>query len=282
MPIIMLNMGGEFLYIINQRLQAQSIQDEKAHNVLQDMAKVMFSPDFVQELFRPQDMPSITSVRQIFNKIAHSSIMRLNQNSMDKLFDLMCMAFKLQVLSCADPQQYLQVTMNHLFSARALVRSDKASELIQVAIDKMIETYRGLTMGQWLLLKQSIFQFVQGRKTKVTLFMQQNTQTSAGTVVISNGGRLPFGTEVPGTIRYFKGKEVETTKVVRMPCIAACHEADNLVDPELQLGKNMFAAGESSAPTATAAAQKNQVESVQAATAAAAAMEANPTTGRYQ
>ena len=40
----------------------------------------------------------MNSTKQIFEKIAHSSIMRLNKNSMDKLFDLMIMAFKYQII----------------------------------------------------------------------------------------------------------------------------------------------------------------------------------------
>ena len=69
MPIIVLNMGGEMVYILNQRLQAQSVQDEKAKKVnwprknwrkirsctsflckqvLQDVMKAMYSPLFVQ------------------------------------------------------------------------------------------------------------------------------------------------------------------------------------------------------------------------------------------
>lgn len=42
-------------------------------------------------------MYSSSSTREIFNKLAHSSIMRLNESSMDKLYDLMTMGFKHQV-----------------------------------------------------------------------------------------------------------------------------------------------------------------------------------------
>ena len=39
MPIIVLNMGGEMVYILHQRLQAQTVQDEKAKKVLQGNIK---------------------------------------------------------------------------------------------------------------------------------------------------------------------------------------------------------------------------------------------------
>jgi hypothetical protein len=61
MPIIVLNMGGEMTYILNQRLQAQSVQDEKAKKVLLDVARAMFSPVFIDELFKPQEMYSQSS-----------------------------------------------------------------------------------------------------------------------------------------------------------------------------------------------------------------------------
>ena len=45
----------------------------------------MYNPKFIAELFRPQDVYSMTATRQVFDRLAHSSIMRLNENSMDKV-----------------------------------------------------------------------------------------------------------------------------------------------------------------------------------------------------
>ena len=143
MPLIVLNMGGEMTYILNQRLQAQSVQDEKARKVLQDVVRAMYSPTFVVELFKPQAMYSTTSTKQIFEKLAHSSIMRLNTSSMDKLYDLMCMGFKYQIITCNSPQQYLQITLNHLETLKSLLQNDEACDLIQLAIDKCIALYTG-------------------------------------------------------------------------------------------------------------------------------------------
>jgi hypothetical protein len=85
MPIIVINMGGEMVYILNQRLQAQTVQEDKSKKVLQDVVRAMYSPLFISELFKPQDMYSVVSTKQIFEKLAHSSIMRLNKSSMEKV-----------------------------------------------------------------------------------------------------------------------------------------------------------------------------------------------------
>ncbi len=106
------------LYILDQRLQAQSIPIEKSkrgsrmtfapmktlprvalpdghdrfrvpmsppRTVLQDVIATMFSVKFVEEMFKPQELYTNASTRQIFDRIAHSSIMRLNESSMDKV-----------------------------------------------------------------------------------------------------------------------------------------------------------------------------------------------------
>ena len=53
--------------------------------VLSDVVKTMYSKKFIAELFKPQPLYSNRSTRQIFDRLAHSSIMRLNENSMDKV-----------------------------------------------------------------------------------------------------------------------------------------------------------------------------------------------------
>lgn len=140
MPILILNLGGEMLYILDQvdshlprcnlptstpfaaasercpehpqRLRAQKIEPEKATKgatpqrklrarpsarpsrltlhpnvpaVLQDVVVAMFSREFITELFKPQQLYTNHSARQIFDKLAHSSIMRLSTSSMDKV-----------------------------------------------------------------------------------------------------------------------------------------------------------------------------------------------------
>ena len=103
-PIIFFNMGGEMVYILDQRLSAQEIVDQKAakgmgfarrrmmeviflkfFSVVNDIVGSMFNSKFVEELFRPQELYPKKAVKHIFEKLAHSSIMRLNEASMDKV-----------------------------------------------------------------------------------------------------------------------------------------------------------------------------------------------------
>ena len=82
MPLLVINLGGEMLYVLEQRLGAQQVKSDKSQRVLCDVVRTMFSRRFVDELFKPQVLYKDRNVRQIFDKLAHSSIMKLNETSM--------------------------------------------------------------------------------------------------------------------------------------------------------------------------------------------------------
>jgi len=53
--------------------------------VLHDVVCAMFDPLFVQDLFKPKPLYERTAARRIFDRLAHASIMKLNESSMDKV-----------------------------------------------------------------------------------------------------------------------------------------------------------------------------------------------------
>lgn len=113
LPLLYLNMGGEMVYILDQRLKAQNVKKEKSTKVLADIVGTMVNSKFMEELFKPQELCSKKAMRTLFDKLAHASIMRLNQTSMDKLFDLMTMAVKVKYLSSiSSVSQYLSVSFS--------------------------------------------------------------------------------------------------------------------------------------------------------------------------
>mmetsp|Transcript_53479 Transcript_53479/g.122904 ORF Transcript_53479/g.122904 Transcript_53479/m.122904 type:complete len:381 (-) Transcript_53479:72-1214(-) len=204
MPMLIINMGGEMVYILEQRLQAQNVPLDKSKRVLQDVVRTMYNSKFIAELFRSQDVYTMASTRQIFDRLAHSSIMRLNESSMDKLFDLMTMGFKYQMLTCAYPQELLTVTLNHLHELRS-----KIEEFGPVAamVDEVIATtnskYASMSISDFAGLKQVLCRFFSDKRIKVSLFLQDNIQKNDGTIALSCGGALPPFVDAPGKISYY-------------------------------------------------------------------------------
>lgn len=204
MPVLVINMGAEMMYILEQRLVAQAITPEKSRRVTREVCGAMLGGAFLDEVFRPQPVYSAASARQLFHRLAHSSIMRLNATSFEKLYDLMTMGFKYQLFRSSEPADVVQVTLNHLDNVRGIVsHSPDAVRLVNDAAERVIARYAGMTPHQALKLRRTLFAFMQDRRIKVSLFLQSKQQKANGMIVVSHRGRLPAGGERPGAVRYY-------------------------------------------------------------------------------
>lgn len=116
---------------------------------------------------RKQELHKHAAVRTLFEKLAHSSIMRLNSSSMSKLFDLMLMAFKYQLLKMKYPEELLQITLNHMNSLIEIMtqfNTQTSNELyitVKQEIAYVTNTYSKLSSYDYILLKQILFRFFQ-------------------------------------------------------------------------------------------------------------------------
>ena len=71
-------------------------------------------------------MYTMNATKQIFKKLAHSSIMKLNDTSMQKLFDLMVMGLKYQTQLAVQPEELMFITNKHLETMKQLVAGTEA------------------------------------------------------------------------------------------------------------------------------------------------------------
>lgn len=79
MPFLYVNLGCEMLYVIQQRLQAQKVAERKATMVLRDVLRIMFCRETFNCVAEPQETYSEVSMRGVYSRIAHSSIMKLSE-----------------------------------------------------------------------------------------------------------------------------------------------------------------------------------------------------------
>uniref|UniRef100_A0A8C9XC78 Organic solute carrier partner 1 n=1 Tax=Sander lucioperca TaxID=283035 RepID=A0A8C9XC78_SANLU len=229
LPLLFINLGGEMLYILDQRLRAQNIPADKAKKVMNDIITTMFNKKFLEELFKPQELYSKKALRTVFDRLAHASIMRLNQASMDKLYDLMTMAFKYQVLLCPRPKDILLISFNHMDAIKDFVK-DTPSILSQVdeTYQQLIEMYTTLCSGEFQLIRQTLLIFFQDMHIRVSalcclllcfplcqvsIFLKDKVQNSNGRFVLPTSGPVPYGTQVPGLIRMFSCTGEEVTRL---------------------------------------------------------------------
>ncbi|CAK6964350.1 protein OSCP1 [Scomber scombrus] len=211
LPLLFINLGGEMLYILDQRLRAQNIPPVKSEKVMNDIITTMFNKKFLEELFKLQELYSKKALRTVFDRLAHASIMRLNQASMDKLYDLMTMAFKYQVLLCPRPKDILLVSFNHMDAIKDFVKNSPGIlSQIDDTYRKLIEMYTPLSSGEFQLIRQTLLIFFQDMHIRVSIFLKDKVQNSNGRFVLPTSGPVPHGTKIPGLIRMFSctGEEI--------------------------------------------------------------------------
>jgi hypothetical protein len=245
MPLVLVNLGAEMLFVLDQRLQAQAVAPDKASRVITETVCSMLNPATLSAFLEPEDVFSQRSARRVFDKLAHSSIMRLNKPSMDKLYDLMTMAWKYQLLQSVGPRALLDITYRHLEQLRALVGgSVEATKAVDAASTVIAATYATLPLGELAALRRAVFRFVQDRHVKVSLFLAEGRklQMPDATIVLDGFDLLPPGTEASGTVRYFdaSGKVTGTQKLPPLVELATAStgQADRLTFP---LGCNIYA-----------------------------------------
>lgn len=102
---------------------------DAAAKVLSDIGGAIYKQEFVLELMRNQRPLPVSflkydwqSHRDLFHQLVHTSIMKLNETSMSKLFDLMLMCFKMQVLLTSTPSEIYTVTLNHLKEVMKIIQ----------------------------------------------------------------------------------------------------------------------------------------------------------------
>lgn len=253
------------IYILEQRLHAQNIPKDKSNKVLQDVTRAMFSAKFVAELMKPQEIYTSSSTQEIFDRLAHSSIMRLSESSMDKLYDLMTMGFKYQMVSCTHPRELVDVTMNHLDSIRTAVEvSPSAVELVDTAMDQIVKFCKEISNAEFAQIRQSLATFFQDKRIKVSLFLQDGIQNPDGTIAIPKAGPLvnDMTVEAPGTIRYYDDSgSVTSAQTFEYPLAAFLSErltgdSYDVKTRDSKLGKNLYTVDRAKKKEAAKAAAK--------------------------
>ena len=215
----MYNLGGEMVYILSSRLKAQKIDADKSIKVIREVVSALFHNRLMQEFKKPNIVAKHERVRQTFECIVHSSIMKLNASSMSKLFELMLMIFKFQIVRTRYPEEIYKLTLNHLESIREiLITLDmKGNKNIIETVDNVIKDFKSeygrLLTYDFIILKSTLLRFLQGKNIKVSIFLEQKLQGHNGVLYLPMDEKAPPLVGKPGVITVYNngnGNEEKT------------------------------------------------------------------------
>ena len=79
----------------------------------------------------------VSSMKDVFRKLAHSSIMKLDQNSMEKLLILMIMSVKKETFCLSSPLELYSLTIGNLEVLKKYVKGGEGEKIVQTAISRV-------------------------------------------------------------------------------------------------------------------------------------------------
>jgi hypothetical protein len=207
--IVFINMGGEMLYVLGQRLRAQGVAADKQAKALSDVVSRLTGPAFLSALFAHAtggecDAADGVRLRGLFALLCKGSIVRLNDASMEKLFDLMCVAVKLQLLSA---HSVAAVTANHVAAMERMAQDDPAVLAGVAALRARLDAaFERMGEGELAELRMALLRFLQDRCSVIAMFVadgRQHAESGALCYRACAAATIPPGGERPGTVRYF-------------------------------------------------------------------------------
>jgi hypothetical protein len=89
-----------------------------------------------------------------------------------------------------------------------------------------------------------ILKLVQGKKVKVSLFMQEEMQGPTGELILPVNKRLPFGFNIPGDVCYFEEGKQLRHRMVALPWPDVPNDFEigqTVIDTQSALGCNLYA-----------------------------------------
>ncbi len=106
--------------------------------MLNDLLRTMLNRQYLSDIFRQGRINSQIVMKDLMENIVHASIMRLGQESLDKLYELMAMSIKYQFVSAPEAKTMLAITMTHVESWMQLTEDPEIMLQIQYAKDLLL------------------------------------------------------------------------------------------------------------------------------------------------
>eukprot|EP01147_Barroeca_monosierra_P002096 gene2096-5150_t len=242
LPILLLNLNCEMLYVIEERLIAQRVAADKAIRVREDLISAMFDREFIRQMFKPQPIYDQAQLMAMLQHFSQATIIRLSPRSLSKLYDLMIMTLKYQFLLSKSSRELLAITLNHLETVRDTPGlSITSRKLVQQALKMVLEEYSNLCTGGWHRIRHVIGCLLQDKHTRVALFQQAQYQGKDGRFVLPRTGPAAPNCVAPGFITF--GRDHGNHRLFRSKFEAPQVGIDYL-DPtnrSCELGKSLYA-----------------------------------------
>jgi len=194
-PFLVTNMGCELVFIVDHRLRdlpESTVPLKKRDEILDDIIRAVFNDALMENVFAEQQLYSMETFRKLLFAMAQSPSMRISQENFDKLFRIMCMTTKAQVMRWEGIEDLHKYYETHLREITQLVDirigEGEASRMIDFVRNCAKEFYADLSQGEYFRLRGTILNFFREIRTPVATLIEEGYQAPNGLVLVSTGG----------------------------------------------------------------------------------------------
>ncbi|XP_017961887.2 protein OSCP1 [Drosophila navojoa] len=182
---ILVNLGCEALYVIDQRLKAQQIAADKSLQVIHDVTTVLLEPKFIESLINGSmhsnaQLLTADHCKFMLNDIATCSLMRLDETSMEKLWNLMTMVYKWQLFVSRHQHHLLDITFRHLDAISRLYPDAKRHMLIDYTKNTLLDFWNACGEEHQQSIYRTNKAWLECFNTKISLLIRLGFQAMDG------------------------------------------------------------------------------------------------------
>lgn len=156
--------------------------------VFHEITGVLLEPKFIESLIQGSThsnsaLLTTEHCRYMLNDIATCSLMRLDQTSMDKLWNLMTMIYKWQLYVTQYPHQLLDNTFRHLDSIGKLYADLKRSMLVDYTKNTILDFWNSCGDETQMAIYRTNKAWLTCFNTKISLLIRLGFQRLDGTFI---------------------------------------------------------------------------------------------------
>ena len=206
--ILIYNLGCEMIYVLHHRLKNLDVAADKIQKAIIDISKTLFSDKVISKLFEPKPILGLEYIKSLLFQICHCSIITLDISSFTKLYEMILIGIKRQMLAMVNMQGIYHMTINHLTTVGKLVKDKNLFTNIDEEFQKL---FNQMSNYDYYMIRCFILNSLNPKNVKVSFYLSDKSQSSDGNITVTPPDCSGYCVDKVGT-RFDGEQKVSNTK----------------------------------------------------------------------
>jgi len=203
--------------------------------VVKDTIHATFNPALLSSVFQVQKLYSFESLRKLVFAMVQAPSLRINEENFDKLFLIICMTIKCQLVRCRnrnDFHTYCENQLNDLLDIAADLPDPESTDvLVESVRSRLFQFYDTLSNGGFSRIRYAVLNLFRMFQVPVSVLIEDGYQASNGIMLAPTSGP---SLELLGSAVVYNVNGQEARRY-ELPIAGK-----RIEDRELELGRNRF------------------------------------------